>query len=134
MLKKTKLILLFMLVFSLALLLGNTQLGAENYQMTGVTAGNMEGKLEGGNMVEACIRVSEELCVPMVALKNFYICDGDAEVPEEPDVSPGENCYKMTSLSLCAGEGDWWDFGSTLILWTCNPSTLIECGDCLYCP
>ena len=125
MMKKTKLIFLFMLVLPVAFVVSNTPAAIANYSINNFTAGNVNANVSGGTtMTDACVWSGTE-CVPMVQLKNFWICEGDpSSLP--PDST---NCWKADNSTLCVGDGSFLASGGNNFF-NCNTTALVTCSEC----
>jgi hypothetical protein len=132
MMKKTHLILLFSLVFSGAVLLGNTPVGAQdNYTLDGFTSGNIEGGLDGQTPIDPCVwAYGDETpddpddplvwkCWPMVRVERIVFS------------SEGLDDRTAESSTLGVGEGNPYVNIGGRYVFICNPVILRFTGLCL---
>lgn len=97
MMNRTKLILMFMLVFSGVLLLGNAPAGAQSTAVTGVEVddGQIVTTVSGQTPTDPCYRdPTTGQCLPMRPAARLWFCNGN---PAD-DLA---NCREFTFSSLC---------------------------------
>ena len=111
MLKRTQLVLVFMLVFSGAVLLGNTPVGAQDTTLiTGASfdGGQIVTSLSGQTPIDPCYNPNPDDplsdCEPMYPAERLYICN------EEPVEGLG-NCLPFNFSTLGVAYNTWITFG-----------------------
>lgn len=108
--KTTQLIRLFLLIFSGAVLLGNTPVWAEDtseYTYVSVNYGQFEASIDGGVLRDPCYYdpVVEE-CKDMTEATEAWICNG------EP-LEDKSNCRRFNYGNVCFAVGSGVSWGGT---------------------
>ena len=124
MMKRTELILLFMLVLSGAVLLGTMPAGAQDTTLiTGVCVdnGKFVTSLSGQTPIDPCYNPNPidctSPCYPMVQATEFWICDGtDGPPTNPPDLN---KCRKFNYSTLGFAYNRWVNFGGRYIWVPC---------------
>ena len=108
MMKRAQLISLFMLVLSLAVLLGSSPTGAQTQNIASVTGisvdeGHILTDLIGQTPINPCYRENPadpaSPCNPMVLVSELWICDGPpTTIPPTPEYP--QNCSKDNYSTL----------------------------------
>jgi hypothetical protein len=107
MLKRPQLILSFVLVFSAAVLMGNTPVWADPISsMTGISVNNgkIEGSVSGQSLLTSLYYNPETMAYePMRELDNLWYCP-DNPVQADGSIST-DGCYLFNYSTLCFGVG-----------------------------
>jgi hypothetical protein len=109
--EKTKLILLFMLVFSGAFLWGNVPAWAQSTAVTGVEVddGQIVTTVSGQTPTDPCYRdPTTGMCKPMRPAARLWFCNGE---PDEANT----NCREFAFSSLCFAYNTWITIGGRKI-------------------
>jgi len=119
---RTKLILLFMLVFSGVLFLGTAPAGAQSTTLiTGASfdGGKVVTSLSGQTPIDPCYNPNPSdpysPCTQMCEASELYICDGDPRVPEDPSTVDFTHCRQFNFSTLGVAYNTWVTIGGRKI-------------------